>query len=167
MKEAALVIIKPDGMKEKIIGHVFEKLARARLEMIGLKIVRPTKALAEDHYKEIQGTPFFRGTINYFIGKSHNQKKLISIVYYGTNAIKKLRAIAGATNPEEAHINSIRGAHGKITKAGVFENVVHVSSTREDGKREIKIWYSPDEITAKIYSSKYSKNTAKKERIWV
>lgn len=163
MKEAVLVIIKPDGMKEGVVGNVFSKLSRAKLEMIAVKILKPTKKLSEEHYCGIKGMPFFNQTISYFMGKTSKQKQLLSVIYYGDNAIKKMRKMAGDTNPEDAEANSIRGSYGRVTTKGVFENVIHVSSAKKDAKREIQLWYKPEEIMMSLYPTQKKRMEG---RVW-
>lgn len=166
MKQAALVIIKPDGISKGLTGAVLTKLAEADLEFIGFKIANATKELAEEHYKHLKDMPFFKSVISYLMGKGYKRKKLLAIVYYGEHAIKKCRKIAGATNPEEAHPYSIRGSFGRITSSGLYENVVHVSSDAKEAEREIKLWFKPDEITRSLYSTKIQLIEAHKERVW-
>lgn len=140
MKEYALVLIKPDGVKKKLIGHIINKFAQTNLELITIHMATATKKLAEEHYKHIKGQVFFNDVIAYLMGKLHNEKRVVVMVYYGQNAIKKCRNVAGATNPEQADPESIRGSFGRITTDGVYENVVHVSSSREEARREMKLW---------------------------
>ncbi len=146
MKEYALVIIKPDGIKKRIVGHILNKFAKAGLEMVSLRMTVATREKAEEHYKHIKGQTFFGDVISYLVGKLHDEKRIIVIVYCGHNAIKKCRAIAGATSPEDAQPNSIRGSFGRITSDGVYENVVHVSSTIQEARREIKLWLQKKDI---------------------
>ena len=146
MKEYALVIIKPDGVKKKLIGHILNKFAQTNLELVSLYMTVATRKKAKEHYKHIKGQLFFGDVIAYLIGEFHNEKRIVVIVYYGDNAIKKCRATAGATNPEEANPASIRGSFGRITTKGVYENVVHVSSTREESRREIKLWLHKNDL---------------------
>lgn len=166
MSEAALVIIKPDGVSKGLTGPVFTKFSNAGLQIIGLKIAKATKKLAEEHYRHLKGQPFVKDVIKYFMGEGYPSKKLIVIIYYGKNAIKKCRAIAGATNPEEADHFSIRGSFGRITTKGVYENVVHVSSDKNEAKREIQLWFAPDQITRDLYPTKTSTIKAHQERVW-
>ena len=166
MKEAALVIIKPDGISNKIVGNVFSKFENTDLQMVALKMAIPTKQLAEEHYRHISGTSFFKDTVAYFVGKFHNEKKLLAIIFYGENAIKKCRKIAGATNPEEADPRSIRGSYGRITSQGVYENVVHVSSDKAEAEREIRLWFRPEDIIVNLYPSKSQIIKNQKVRVW-
>ena len=163
MKQAVLVIIKPEVINKGLAGEVINRFLQTDLEMVALHLVKPTRTLAEQHYKHIKGTPFFEGTIKYFLGKFHKQKKLVAIIFYGNKSIEKCRKVAGATNPEEADPMSLRGAYGRITAKGIFENVVHVSSNDKEAEREIKLWFNPDEITANLYPTKIIKS---KMRVW-
>lgn len=166
MKEPALVIIKPDGISKRLIGDILKKFDGAKCRIVGIKIAKTSKKLAEEHYKHLRGQPFFDDIVNYLCGRYHKVKKLLAIVYYGENAIKKCRRIAGATNPEEASGTSIRGSFGRITTKGLYENVVHVSSDSEEAEREIKLWFDPDDITVKLYPTKTETITKRREKVW-
>ncbi len=166
MKEPALVIIKPDGVSKGLVGNILTKFNHTGLEIVALRIALATRNLAEEHYRHIKGTPFFDGVIRYIMGDFHKEKKLIAVIFYGNNAIKKCRRIAGATNPEDASPHSIRGSYGRILRNGVFENVVHVSSDRNEAKREIQLWFKPGYITVNLYPSKEKMIKAHKERVW-
>ena len=163
MKEAALVIIKPDGIAKGIYGDILTKFSNANLELIGMRVVKVSKKLAEEHYKHIKDKPFFKQVIEYLVGKYHKENKVIAIVYCGDNGIKKCRAIAGATNPEEAFPKSVRGSYGRVTTKGVYENVVHVSSNSKEADREIKLWFCPGDLIKNIYPIKFNNQ---KRRIW-
>lgn len=162
-KEPALVLIKPDGLSKGLVGHILDKFSEARLDIVAMKVTIVTPELAKKHYKHIDGTKFFKDVINYLLGKYHRQKSVVAIIYYGQGAIKKCRQIAGATNPEEANPLSIRGAFGRITTKGLFENLVHVSSTAAEAKREIKLWFNPDDVATKLYPTAVIKT---QQKVW-
>jgi nucleoside-diphosphate kinase len=166
--EFTLVIVKPDGLKKSLTGNILTKLAEARFMIIGAKVVQVSRELAEKHYIHLKDKPFFKDLIDYIQGKPYGPEfeRVMALVYKGPNAIKRVREIAGATNPEEADSVSIRGAFGRITTKGVFENVIHASSDTTDAEREIKLWFKPEEIVVSIYPSKKVKVEAKEELIW-
>lgn len=166
MKQAALVIIKPDGISKKLVGDVITKFAKTGLEIVAIRIVKTSRRLAEEHYKQLKGKPFFNDVVSYLSGQFHKEKKLLTVIYYGEEAIKKCRKIAGATNPEEAEPDSIRGAYGRITTGGIYENVVHVSSDKAEAEREIKLWFDPDDITVELYPTKTKFIEKCKKRTW-
>jgi len=167
MKEPALVIIKPDAISKGIVGNILLKFAEINLEIIGIRIFKPTRKIAEEHYRDIIKQPFFKGTVDFFLGKFHNLNKVIAFVYYGENAIVKCRKLAGSTNPEDATPQSIRGAYGRITTKGIYENVIHVSATKRDAKREIKLWFKPDTLSKNIYPTKRVLVQHHRARVWL
>lgn len=166
MKQPVFVMIKPDGIAKGLVGEILQRFSQARLELIAMKLTVATREQAEEHYANIKGTPFFKGVVEYLLGKYHGQRKLLQLIFYGDNAIKECRRIVGATNPEEANPKSIRGAFGRITTSGLYENLVHVSSSPKDTKREIQLWFSPEEILKNIYETKTKNVQSKKMRVW-
>ena len=166
MKEAVLVIIKPDAFNKRIVGNIFLKFAQTDLKIVAMRVVKPTPEFIEEHYQNIKNQPFFEEATSYLLGKYHQQKKIIVIIYHGANAIQECRRIAGATNPEDAEPSSIRGAYGRITTKGIYENVVHVSSDPKEAEREIKLWFDPEDIITNLYPSKIETKISYKKRIW-
>jgi len=156
MVEQTLVLIKPDGLKKFLTGNVLTKLSAAQLMIIGAKVVRVDENLAREHYRHLSDKPFFEGLVKYITGDIHGEEyhRILAFVYRGDEAISKVREISGATNPEEANPASIRGAYGRITTKGVYENVVHSSGSPEEAEREIKLWLQPREIVYRIYPVK-------------
>jgi len=144
--QATLVLIKPDGLKKSLTGNILTRLSETKLEIVAAKVIRVSKKLAEKHYQHLKNKPFFSELIKYIMGDLHDRRKVMALVYWGEEAIKKVRQLAGVTNPEEADPTSIRGSYGRITTGGVYENVIHVSANEEDAHREIDLWFSPDEI---------------------
>ncbi|MBI4064685.1 MAG: nucleoside-diphosphate kinase [Elusimicrobia bacterium] len=167
-QEATLVLIKPDGMKKSLTGNILTKLSEAKLIIVGAKVVKPTRELAEDHYRHLKDKPFFGEIIDYIQGKKHGHPydRILAFVYVGDNAIEKVRKIVGATNPEEAEPTSIRGAYGRILTSGIFENVVHASSDSTDAQREIKLWFKPDELVMELYPAKAASANGQPANLW-
>ena len=163
---AALILIKPDGLKKSLTGNILTRLSETKLEIVASRMVRVSKKLAEEHYQSLRDKPFFKALVRYIQGELHDRRKVMALVYWGEDAISKCRKLAGATNPEEADPTSIRGSYGRITTHGVYENAIHVSSDEEEAEREIKLWISPEEIIVDLYPSKEVKEGEKKVRVW-
>ena len=144
--EATLFIIKPDAIKRGLIGEILTRLETLRLDIIGAKVARVSKELAEEHYIHIRTKPFFAETVDYLQGKWHGISYVIVFVFYGQDAIERVRKLTGATHPEKADPASIRGALGRMTTNGWMENVVHASSDAADASREIALWFQPQEL---------------------
>jgi nucleoside-diphosphate kinase len=167
MKQPALIIVKPDGISKKIVGNVLMKFAQTGLEIIAVRIAKATREIAEKHYQHLKAKPFFKDLVSYFCGEFHNEKKLLAVIYYGEDAIKKCRTMAGATNPEEADPESIRGSYGRITTSGIYENVVHVSSDKKEAEREIKLWFDPEDIIVNLYPTTTKVLKTHKKKVWL
>ena len=166
MSQATLILIKPDGLKKSLTGNILTRLSETRLEIVAAKMARVSKALAEEHYKHLKGKPFFEDLMQYIQGELHERRKVMALVYWGDEAIKKCRELAGATNPEEAEPTSIRGSYGRITTSGVYENVIHVSSNAGEAEREIKLWFQPEEIIVDLYPTKATVEKEHKRQVW-
>lgn len=164
--EQTLILIKPDGLIKSLTGNILSRLSEAKLIIVAAKVVNVKKELAEKHYEHLKGKPFFGELIDYIMGKQHNIKRVVAFVYQGEDAIKKIRDIVGDTDPEKANPVSIRGAYGRITTSGVYENVVHASSSPEDAEKEIKLWFQPEEIVEDIYPTKEVVLTNVKTLVW-
>ena len=147
MKESVLILIKPDGMQKHIVGNVLNRFLAGDLKLVGLKMVRVSRKLAERHYGHLKGQFFFKEIVAYLTGEMHGGNPVVAMVFSGKNAIKKCRIIAGKTNPEEADPKSVRGSFGRITTKGLFENLVHVSSDKKEAEREIKLWFTQAELS--------------------
>lgn len=165
--QQCLVIIKPDGLVKSLTGDIIMALSATKLKIVGAKIVKATREHLEKHYSDLkQKKPhIYEGTIDYMSGKYHTDR-VLALVYQGENAIEKIREVCGATNPEEAHPTTIRGRYGRVhSKTGIFENVVHASDSEENAEREIKLWFSPDELVETIYPIK-EESVSIKRKSW-
>ena len=161
-----LVLIKPDALKKYLTGNILSRMSETRLEIAAARIVRVSRELAEDHYALLKGKPFFEELIQYIMGDLHDRRKVMAMVYHGEDAIRKVRKICGATNPEEAGPETIRGAYGRITTSGVYENAIHASGNAEEAEREIKLWFTPEELVFQIYKVKEIELKKTKKLIW-
>jgi len=144
--EQTLILIKPDGIKRSLTGNIIALLSHPDNIIVGAKLAKVSRELAMEHYRHLKNKPFFNDLINYFTGEWHTNR-VLALVYEGPDIIKRVREKAGATNPEEALPDSIRGKYGRIhSKTLIFENVIHCSENKEEAEREIKLWFKPAEI---------------------
>ncbi|OGR89103.1 MAG: nucleoside-diphosphate kinase [Elusimicrobia bacterium RIFCSPLOWO2_01_FULL_59_12] len=166
--QPTLILVKPDGLKKSLTGNILTKLAETRMIIVGAKVVQVSRELAEAHYTHLKDKPFFGELVRYIQGEIYgaDYRRVLAMVYRGEDAIRKVRDISGATNPEEADSTSIRGSYGRITTKGVYENVIHASSSVEDAEREIKLWFKPDELVFPIYPTKTVIREKITEKVW-
>jgi nucleoside-diphosphate kinase len=168
MIQQNLILIKPDGLVKSLTGNILTALSETKLKIVASKVVKVSRQLAENHYHKLKGelivrhgkekgSDIYENTIKYIMGEFHTDR-VLALVYHGEDAIKKVREIVGETNPEKASPVSIRGKYGRInSQTGVFETVVHSSDNEKTAGREIKLWFSPEELTEKIYPVKKEK----------
>lgn len=157
--QSCLIIIKPDGLLKSLTGNIITALSETKLRIIGAKIVSVKKELAEKHYAHLKESKpeVYEETLKYITGEYHTPR-VLALIYYGENAIEKVRNIVGKTNPEEADAVTIRGKYGRIhSKTGVFENCIHASDSEENAEKEIKLWFSPEEIVENLYPTSSTK----------
>ena len=166
MDQQVLILIKPDGLKKSLTGNILTRLSETKLEIVAAKMVRVSKELAAEHYRHMKDKPFFEELVQYIQGTLHDRKKVMAMVYWGEDAITKVRQIAGSTNPEEADPTTIRGSYGRITTKGLYENVLHTSSNESEAEREIKLWFQPDDIIVDLYPTKVVTMEKAKRNIW-
>lgn len=130
--ERTLVLIKPDAMERKLMGEIISIYEKKGFSISALKIVKPSKKIAEEHYAEHKGKPFYEPLVN-FITKG----EVCAVVMEGENIIDAVRKLNGATDPLNAEPGTIRGRYA-LSKS---ENAVHASDSVESAEREIKIWF--------------------------
>lgn len=130
--EKSLVLIKPDGVEQNVIGKILSMYEENGLKIVLLKMLTVDKEFAMKHYSEHIGKPFFNELINYI-----TRGPLCALVLEGDDAINKIRKINGATNPEKAEKGTIRALYG----TNLTENCVHASDSKESAAREISLWF--------------------------
>lgn len=160
------MIIKPDGLKKSLTGNILSRLSETKLRIIGAKVVIVSEELAHKHYAHLKKQPFYPELIKYITGKLHGENRVMALIYWGKEAIGKVRQIVGATNPEEADPVSIRGAYGRILTSGLYENAIHASANKAEAEREIKLWFEPDEIVYELYPTEETAILNYKRKVW-
>jgi len=155
-QEYTLVIFKPDCIVKSLTGNIISRLSEAHLRIIAAKVVKVSRELAEIHYAHLRDKPFFNDLYEYFSGKIYgpDYERVIVFVYTGEDACGRVRRIVGETDPDKADPTTIRGAYGRRNAKGVMENVIHSSDSPESAEKEIKNWFSPDEIVEPMYPVK-------------
>ena len=132
MVERSMVLIKPDGVERNIIGNIISVYEDNGLKVIHLKLMQTTREIAEKHYCQHKGKPFYEELIT-FITRS----PLVAIILEGEDAVKRIRQINGATSPDEASAGTIRFRYARSKTA----HCVHASDTLESAKEEIALWF--------------------------
>lgn len=137
MVERTLSIVKPDGVRKNLIGEVIGRFEKAGLKVVALRMVELTKKGAEGFYAVHRERPFF-GSLTDFMSSG----PAVVMVLEGDGAIKKVRDIMGATNPEEASEGTIR----KDFADSIESNIVHGSDAPETAAFEVAYFFNALEV---------------------
>jgi nucleoside-diphosphate kinase len=135
--ERTLVLIKPDAMQRGLASEILGRMERRGLRMVGLKLLQVDRALAERHYAEHAGKPFYEGLVGYITASP-----IIAAVFEGTSAVEAVRNTMGKTNPREAEPGTIRGDFG----LEIGRNLVHGSDSPDSAAREVALFFSETEL---------------------
>lgn len=132
MIEKTLVLIKPDAVERNLIGRILVEYERNGLTVLEMKLMKASPTLAEQHYAEHEGKPFFDRLVAYL-----TRSPLVALVLEGENAISRVRALNGPTDPANSPDNTIRALYGK----SMSENTVHASDSIKSAECERAIWF--------------------------
>ncbi len=135
--ERTLVLVKPDGVQRGLVGAIVDRFERRGLRLVGLKLIRIDRAVAERHYAEHRARPFFPQLVAFV-----TSSPVVAMVWTGPGAVALVRTMMGATDPAAAPPGTIRGDYG----IDVGQNVVHGSDGAERAEEEIALYFGPDEL---------------------
>lgn len=136
--ERTFLMIKPDGVQRKLVGEIITRLEKKGLKLVGGKFMTVSKEKAETHYGEHADKPFYDGLVSFI-----TSAPVFAMVVEGENVVEVTRNMIGKTNPTEAAPGTIRGDLGLT----VGRNVIHGSDSVESAKREISLWFEPNELS--------------------
>lgn len=130
-------MVKPDGVQKGLVGEIISRFEKKGLKMVALKIMNITPELAEKHYSEHKGKPFFADLVNFI-----TSGPVVAMVLEGENVIPTVRTMMGATDPQDAAPGTIRGDLALT----IDENIIHGSDSLESAKREIGLFFKEEEM---------------------
>ena len=130
--DRTLILVKPDAFARGLTGEIIARFERKGLRIVALRHMTVDVALAEQHYAEHQGKPFFGELVDFI-----TSAPLVAMVLEGHEAVKAARQVIGATNPLEANTGSIRGDFA----LEVGKNMVHGSDSAESAAREAALFF--------------------------
>lgn len=140
--EQTFTMIKPDGVMRGLTGKIIDRFECCGLRILDMRMVQPTTELAEAHYAEHKGKPFYPPLINLLLSGP-----VLVLALEGAHAIEVVRKMVGDTEPRAAQPGTIRGdfchmGYGRSSeKNGVIFNLIHASDSPESAKRELDLWF--------------------------
>jgi nucleoside-diphosphate kinase len=130
--ERTLILVKPDAFERSLTGEVIARFERKGLRLAALELMQVDRELAERHYHEHSGKPFFPELVEFI-----TRGPLVAMVLEGESAIAAARQVIGATNPLEAVPGSIRGDFARE----ITFNLVHGSDSPNSAAREVEMFF--------------------------
>ncbi len=124
-------------MQRGLAGEVLHRFERRGLKVVGLKLMRVSRPLAESYYAEHKGKPFYEPLMGYI-----TSGPVIAMVLEGDGAVAIVRKMMGKTNSAEAEPGTVRGDFALT----IGRNVIHGSDSMESAKREIGFFFKPEEL---------------------
>ena len=135
--ERTFVMLKPDAVQRALIGEIISRLEKRGLKLVAMKFMMVPRELAEEHYAEHKGKPFFEKLVNFI-----TSGPVVPMVWEGENAISLVRTMMGKTNPQDSAPGTIRGDYG----INMGRNIIHGSDSPESAEREIALWFKSEEL---------------------
>ncbi|MEM4152642.1 MAG: nucleoside-diphosphate kinase [Candidatus Pacearchaeota archaeon] len=151
MIQRTLVLLKPDAVQRGLTGRILERFENAGLKIVAMKMVWADEKLADEHYKDLgeRRGPEVKRRMVEFLTKTG---PVIALVLEGVEAVEVVRKLVGGTEPKTALPGTIRGdfahlslVYGDKKNKGV-PNLIHASGSVEEAKKEISLWFKPNEI---------------------
>src|SRR5204862_3595925 len=130
--DRTLILVKPDAFARRLTGEIVARFQRKGLRIVAVRYMKMDQPLAQEHYAEHEGKPFFGELVDFI-----TSGPLVAMVLEGDEAVTAARQVIGATNPLEASPGSIRGDFA----IAVGQNMVHGSDSNESAAREVALFF--------------------------
>src|SRR5881396_2812692 len=135
--ERTLILIKPDAIQRALIGKIITRFEEKGLKLAGIKLLKLTDALLNEHYSHLADKPFFGGTKRFM-----QLTPVIAICLEGLDCVETTRRLCGITKAREAAPGTIRGDWAMSVQA----NLVHASDSLETAKAEVARFFEAAEL---------------------
>jgi nucleoside-diphosphate kinase len=132
LPDRTLILVKPDAFDRGLTGEIIGRFERKGLKLVALRLMQVDRDLAESHYSEHRGKPFFPDLVEFI-----SRGPLVALVLEGEGAVEAARQVIGATNPIEAAPGSIRGDFA----TEITFNLVHGSDSPNSAGREVELFF--------------------------
>lgn len=175
--EKTLVIIKPDGVQRGLVGEIISRFEKIGYKIIAMKMAYADKELAGKHYEadddwleevgrkqrasygkkgvKLEKTNKELGNrVRDYLVDYISMSPVVAMIIEGHNAVAHIRKICGATSPQDSAPGTIRGDMAFDTyqladsSERPIQNLIHASGSVEEAKREISLWFKPEDIHA-------------------
>ena len=135
--QRTLILLKPDCVQRRLVGRLIERFEQKGLRLAALKLVQASRTLAEKHYADHKGKPFYEPLLQFL-----TSGPTVAMVLEGREAVTVARAMMGSTDGAKAPPGTIRGDYG----ISVQNNLIHGSDSADNAAKEIALWFRPEEF---------------------
>ena len=135
--QRTLILLKPDCVQRRLVGTIIQRFEQKGLRLAALKLVQPSRDLAEKHYAVHKGKPFYDSLLLFL-----TSGPTVAMVWEGREAVAVARTLMGTTDGTKAPPATIRGDFA----LSVQNNLVHGSDSVENANLEISLWFTPQEL---------------------
>jgi nucleoside-diphosphate kinase len=132
-------MVKPDGVQRGLVGEIVARFERRGVKLVAMKMLRIPREMAERHYGEHRGKPFFEPLVEFI-----TSGPVVAMVLEGENAVQMVREMMGKTDPQKSAPGTIRGDMA----VAMSRNVIHGSDSDASAEREIALFFKPEELVA-------------------
>jgi len=132
-----LVSFHRDGVQRGLVTPILGRFEARGFQIVGMKMLTPSKELASQHYAEHEGKPFFGGLVDFL-----SSGPVVGVVLQGKGVVAAARKMLGATKPLESAPGTIRGDYA----IDMGRNVMHASDAVDSATREISLWFKKEEV---------------------
>ena len=139
MIERTLAIIKPDAVERRLAGRILQRVEDEGFQIRAMRRVHLSRAQAEGFYAVHRERPFF-GSLTAFMASG----PAIVAVLEAPDAIRKWRALMGATDPAKADPGTLR----KEFAQSIERNATHGSDAPETAAFEIGYFFAGIDLIA-------------------
>ena len=137
--ERTFLAIKPDGVQRALVGEIIHRFESKGFTLVGLKFMKVSRELAEQHYGVHREKPFFNGLVEFI-----TSGPVVAMVWEGDGVVAAARKMIGATNPLSAEPGTIRGDFG----VNIGRNIIHGSDAPETAQQEVSLWFKEEELAS-------------------
>jgi nucleoside-diphosphate kinase len=135
--ERTLLLIKPDAIQRGLVGRIIKRFEDKGLKLIGIKFMRLSDQLLNEHYAHLADKPFFPGTRSFM-----QSTPVIAVCLEGLDCVNTVRLLCGITKSREAAPGTIRGDWAMSVQA----NLVHASDSVETANIEVARFFNDSEL---------------------
>ncbi len=135
--QRTLILLKPDALQRDLLGEIIRRFELKGLKITGLKFIRLTEEMLDEHYAHLADKPFFASVKQFMM-----QTPVVGLILEGIDCVEAVRKIVGATNPRAADAGTIRADFSM----NVPSNLIHAADSPENAEAEIKRFFKDDEL---------------------